>query len=34
MIEKHHDDAAHFLDAYNEAIEKLDNDPMPITDMI
>lgn len=33
MIEKHHDDAVHFLDAYNEAIEKLDNQPDAYRDM-
>ena len=33
MIEKHHDDAAHFLDAYNEAIEKLDSQPDAYRDM-
>ena len=33
MIEKHHDDAAYFLDAYNEAIEKLDSQPDAYRDM-
>ena len=33
MIEKHHDDAVHFLDAYNEAIEKLDSQPDAYRDM-
>jgi len=33
MIEKHHDDAVHFLDAYNEAIENLDNHPDAYRDM-
>ncbi|MGN0947833.1 ABC transporter substrate-binding protein [Megasphaera sp.] len=33
MISKHHDDAVHFLAAYNEAIQKLDSQPDAYRDL-